>query len=135
VDDGRNFLQGSRATYDVITADIIQPIHAGAGLLYSVEYFRLATQALADGGLMLQWIGHRPDTQYKLILRSFLAAFPETTLWAGGTLLVGSVQPLTLTRAAVDRRLADPAARAALATIGLDSFDRSPVARGRSRGS
>ena len=41
VDDGRNYLLTTKDRYDVLTADIIQPIHAGAGLLYSVEYFRL----------------------------------------------------------------------------------------------
>jgi spermidine synthase len=38
VDDGRNYLLTTSERYDVLTADIIQPIHAGAGLLYSVEY-------------------------------------------------------------------------------------------------
>jgi spermidine synthase len=42
IDDGRNYLLLTPKRYDVLTADIIQPIHAGAGHLYSVEYFRLA---------------------------------------------------------------------------------------------
>ena len=46
VDDGRNFLLLSGETFDVITADIIQPIHAGAGNLYSREYFSLVRRAL-----------------------------------------------------------------------------------------
>ena len=41
VDDGRNFLMLSGEQFDVITADIIQPVHAGAGNLYSREYFEL----------------------------------------------------------------------------------------------
>ena len=60
VDDGRNFLLLSGEKFDVITADIIQPIHAGAGNLYSREYFALVRGALKEGGLALQWIGHRP---------------------------------------------------------------------------
>jgi spermidine synthase len=124
VDDGRNFLLTTRERYDVVTADIIQPIHAGAGLLYSVEYFRLARSVLDDGGLMLQWVGHRPETQYKLMVRSFLATFPETTLWANGTLLVGSTRPLTVSRSAFERQRRDPVTRAALDAVGLDSFDR-----------
>ncbi len=123
VDDGRNFLLTTREKYDVITADIIQPIHAGAGLLYSVEYFRLARRALADNGLMLQWVGHRTDTQYRLIVRSFMRAFPYTTAWVGGTLLVGSTRPLVVSRAAFEAQRADTDARLALDAIGLDSFE------------
>ena len=59
VDDGRNFLLLSGERFDVITADIIQPSHAGAGNLYSREYFTLVRRALKDNGLALQWIGHR----------------------------------------------------------------------------
>ena len=123
VDDGRNYLLTTTRRYDVVTADIIQPIHAGAGLLYSVEYYRLARRVLSDGGLMLQWVGHRPDTQYKLIVRSFQRVFPYTTVWAGGTLLVGSTRPLTLSRTSFERRRAHPGTRAALDAIGITDFE------------
>jgi spermidine synthase len=123
VDDGRNYLLTTGARYDVVTADIIQPIHAGAGLLYSVEYYRLARGVLADGGVMLQWVGHRPDSQYKLIARSFQAAFPHTTVWADGTLLVGSTRPLTVSRSAFERHRRDADARRALDAVGLGSFE------------
>jgi spermidine synthase len=123
IDDGRNYLLLARPQHDVITADIIQPIHAGAGNLYAVEYFQLARNALTDSGLVLQWIGRRPDTHYKLIMRTFLTAFPETTLWADGTLLVGTKQPLKLDRAAFEHKLRDPEVKAALSSVGLGSFD------------
>jgi spermidine synthase len=123
VDDGRNYLALTNRRYDVITADIIQPIHAGAGNLYSAEYFRLARRALADGGVMLQWIGHRPATQYKLIMRTFLSVFPETTVWADGGLLVGSKQPLQLSRPGLERQLNAGPTRRALDAIGLSTID------------
>lgn len=123
VDDGRSVLARRKNSYDVITADIIQPIHAGAGHLYSVEYFRLAREALKDDGVMLQWVGHRSRTQYELIVRTFLTAFPNATLWADGTLLVGTKKPLVLHRAAFERQMADPRTRAALEWIGLTSFE------------
>ncbi len=123
VDDGRNFLSLTAERFDVATADLIQPIHAGAGNLYSREYFTLVRDALAEGGLALQWIGQRPDTQYKLIMRTFLEVFPHTTLWLDGQLMVGSLQPLTLTPALVDHKRARPETRLALDDIGLDSFE------------
>jgi spermidine synthase len=123
VDDGRNYLLTTDNKYDVITADIILPDHAGAGNLWSVDYWRLARDALADDGIMAQWIPARNDTEYKLIMRSFLEVFPHATLWAGGGMLIGSKQPLTLDRAAVERKLEDPQARAALEATGLPDFD------------
>jgi spermidine synthase len=123
VDDGRNFLSLTDATFDVVTADLIQPIHAGAGNLYSREYFQLVADALADDGLVLQWIGHRPDSQYKLIMRTFLDVFPYTTLWADGQLMVGAKRPLHVARATFDAKRNRPVTRAALDEIGLDSFE------------
>jgi spermidine synthase len=123
VDDGRNFLLTTDRRYDVITADIVQPIHAGAGLLYSVEYYRLARRVLTDDGVMLQWVGHRSDAEYRLLVRSFQSVFPETTVWVGGTLLVGSTRPLTISRTAFERQQADPVTRRALDAAGLDSFE------------
>jgi spermidine synthase len=123
VDDGRNHLLTTRERYDIVTADIIQPIHAGAGNLYSAEYYRLARRVLAPGGVMLQWIGERPESQYKLMVRTFLDVFPHATAWAGGTLLVGTTEPLTLDRDAFHRKLIQDGTRSALASIDLTSFE------------
>jgi spermidine synthase len=123
VDDGRNFLQLTSRRYDVITADIIQPIHAGAGNLYSIEYFALARRALNDGGLMMQWVGRRQESHYKLIMRTFLQAFPHATLWSEGGLMVGSTEPLRISRVAFERKQAESELRSAFALIGLDNFD------------
>jgi spermidine synthase len=123
VDDGRNYLMLTSKQYDVVTADLIQPIHAGAGNLYSVEYFRLARAVLKREGLMLQWIGHRSDAQYKLIMRTFLDVFPHTTLWANGSLMVGATEPLRIDREGFERKLRRPGTRAALAAAGLGGFD------------
>ena len=123
VDDGRNYLMMTGERYDVLTADIIQPVHAGAGNLYSREYFTLARRVLREGGLMMQWIGHREDEHYRLIMRTFLDVFPHATLWGGGTLMVGSLAPLTLSRESFERHLTDPDTRFALARVGLEDWD------------
>jgi spermidine synthase len=123
IDDGRNYLLLTPKQYDVITADIIQPFHAGAGNLYSREYFQLAARALRQDGVMLQWIGHRPESQYKLIARTFLEVFPHTTAWAGGTLLAGTRRPLRLSEGRYRERLADPTHANALAAAGLAGYE------------
>ena len=123
VDDGRNHLLTTRERYDIVTADIIQPIHAGAGNLYSAEYYRLAKGVLAPGGLMLQWIGNRPVSQYKLMVRTFLDVFPHATAWDNGTLLVGTAEPLQLDPARFQTKLLQEGTRRALALIDLRSFE------------
>ena len=104
VDDGRNFLLMNRKKYDVITADIILPRHAGAGALYSREYFELVRKSLNDGGLVMQWNGGDSETEYKLLLRTFLSVFPHTTLWGDGGLMLGSTTPFTISRTNYDVR-------------------------------
>ena len=123
VDDGRNYLLLTSERYDVLTADIIQPIHAGAGNVYSREYFALARNVLRDGGLMLQWIGHRDAAHYKLVMRTFLDVFPDATLWSGGTLMVGGHGPLRISRAGIKRQLELAETRLAAARIGIESAD------------
>ena len=104
VDDGRNFLLMSKKKYDVITADIILPRHAGAGSLYSREYYELVRNALADDGLAMQWNGGDSETEYKLLMRTFVSVFPHTTLWGDGSLMLGSKVPFTLSQSAYETR-------------------------------
>jgi spermidine synthase len=122
IDDGRNFLALSDRRFDVITADIIQPGHAGAGHVYSREYFSLVRRALTDDGVVLQWIGQRPSVEYTLIMRTFLDVFPEATLWYDGNFLVGTLKPLTIHAGLIDRARRDPGTREALDAIDLTSF-------------
>jgi spermidine synthase len=123
IDDGRNFLALTDRRFDVITADVIQPEHAGAGLVYSREYFGLVRDALKEDGVALQWIGHRPPVEYTLIMRTFLDAFPDATLWYDGNFMIGTRRPLSVDPDAVDRLRAHPTLRAALDAVGLTGFD------------
>jgi spermidine synthase len=123
VDDGRNHMLLTDDTYDVVTADVILPIHAGAGNLYSVEYYKLMRRVLNKHGIALQWIGSAGETEYKLIMRSFVSVFPQTTLWHGGSLMVGSTRSLVLDEGAFLRKQASPQSKAALDSMGFKSFD------------
>jgi spermidine synthase len=123
VDDGRNFLLLTDRRYDVITADIIRPTHAGATNLYSREYYRLAKGALADDGIMVQWLEQLSEEHYKILMRSFVETFPYVTVWAEGSVLVGSKQPLTLDCATLERRLNDSEARNPMVLLGLIAAD------------
>jgi spermidine synthase len=74
-------------------------------------------------GLALQWIGHRPDTQYRLIMRTFLDVFPNATLWLDGALMVGSHGPLKISPSVVAAKRGHPRTAAALDDIGLRDFE------------
>ena len=103
-----------------MTADVVHPYDAGATNLYSVEYFSLVARSLSPNGIMIQWVSPGSAFEHSLIVRTFLQAFPNSTLWLGGDLLVGSPSPLRLSRAELDARLADPSARASLAEVGFN---------------
>ncbi len=122
IDDGRNFLSLTGRRFDVITADIIQPGHAGAGHVYSKEYFTLVRNALKDNGVVLQWIGHRPFVEYTLIMRTFLEVFPHATLWKDANFMVGTLHPLAIDAGALDRLRQRPETRDALDAVGLKTF-------------
>lgn len=104
VDDGRNFMLMTRKKYDVITADIILPRHAGAGALYSKEYYELVRSRLAPGGVAMQWNGGESEFEYKMLMRTFASVFPNTTLWGDGSLMLGSLEPFTLSESAYEAR-------------------------------
>ena len=106
-DDGRNYLLLTARRYDVVMADVIRPQHAGSAALYSLEYYTLARQALKPDGVMIQWIDPSlPENQYRMLLRTFLQAFPYATAWADGSFVVGSNRPSPLDRAVLAERLA-----------------------------
>jgi spermidine synthase len=123
VDDGRNYMMLSGNRYDVITADVILPVYAGSNNLYSAEYFRVVRNSLKPGGLVVQWVAGT-EAEYKIIARTFQSVFPETTVWADGGLMVGSLQPLRLRREDFDWKTEFPIWRQALEELGAPSFDK-----------
>jgi hypothetical protein len=122
-DDGRNFLLLASKRYDVVMADVIRPQHAGSAALYSLEYYALARQALHENGVMVQWIDQTlPENQYRMLLRTFLRAFPYATAWADGAFVVGSTRPYAVDRRLIAERLAGRPPSAAQRS-GLNDVD------------
>ncbi|MBI3826422.1 MAG: fused MFS/spermidine synthase [Candidatus Rokubacteria bacterium] len=86
IDDGRRFLERSRARYDVITVDPPPPVDgAGASLLYSREFYEVLKPRLKPGGILHQWLPNQesyyaiesyPTTQ-AAIARTIREAFPH----------------------------------------------------------
>jgi hypothetical protein len=83
----------------------------------------LMRRVLRNRGIALQWIGSGTETEYKLIMRTFLSVFPHTTLWQNGSLMVGADRPLVLEEDAFLRKQGSPETKLALDAMGLTSFD------------
>jgi spermidine synthase len=80
-------------------------------------------RVLRNRGIAVQWIGSVGETEYKLIMRTFVTVFPHTTLWEQGTLMIGSSRPLVLDEAAFLRKTRSSQSRQALEAAGFSSFD------------
>ncbi|GIW11222.1 MAG: spermidine synthase [Dehalococcoidia bacterium] len=117
--DARNYLLLTTQRYDVVSGDAIRPNDAGSATLYSLEYYQLVARALTETGVMAQWVPPFSDYQYKMILRTFLTAFPYATLWQSGDIIVGSKSPQVIERVRLQARFADPQLAAVLREAGL----------------
>jgi spermidine synthase len=123
IDDGRNFMLLTNRKYDIVTADVILPIFAGSGNLYSREYFEIARSVLKPGGMVVQWVAGT-EAEYNLIARTFLSVFPNTTVWREGGVLIGTVEPLRLTRGDFEWKLQVPGRAQGARDLGADTFEK-----------
>lgn len=99
IEDGRNMLLlDEDARYDVITAELTSIWFAGAASLYSREFFELARDRLAPGGVLQNWVQfhHIDPLDILRILNTARQVFPHVTLWWNGRqgMLVASMEPI-----------------------------------------
>ncbi|GEM_PF-1247188 len=118
--------------YDVIAANTAQPWSVHASGLYAQEHYARMRDALAEGGLVAQWLPYEGVSQASLgeILRTFFSVFDHGGLWwgDGSVFLLGSASPLAPFDAGrVAARLA--AADLPPAALGLASVDAIPLRR------
>lgn len=134
-DDIKNFLRTTTEKYDVISADEkTLDEYASNGFSYSLEYYDLLLDHLKPGGIVVQWVPSTlPPSQYQMVLKTFSHSFPHVQLWQFlparergpfNSILVGSLNPVTIDRGAIDRRFArGREAFARLVPFGLTSAD------------
>jgi len=123
VADGRHFLASSASVYDLI---IVDPVDPPVCNLYTREFYRIARAALADKGLMVQWIPlfRLDQSQFRSLIATFLDVFPTTSLWHDGTsiLLIGTAQSsLPIDATEFTRAASQPAVVASLRRVGSPS--------------
>jgi spermidine synthase len=109
-DDGRNFLNLTDQTYDLITSEPPPPLAAGVYRLYSREYYSTALEHLSPNGMMTQWLPlylMNPEV-VEAAISTFQDVFPHAMIFTGfGTdfILVGSRSPIDLSN--VEKRFHD----------------------------
>lgn len=100
VTDGRNFLLTSQDQYDVIRLDPPELHTRGVVNLYTKEFYELAREHLAPGGVFSIWvnIAMTPEEDMRHLVRTLLDVFPYVTVWHDpgkfSWILNGSMEPL-----------------------------------------
>jgi len=99
-DDGRNALALSSGQYDVISVELTSIWFAGAANLYSSDFYSIAHQKLAPGGIFQQWVqlhNMRLEDLY-VLLNTVHTRFKYVALWYAGSQgqLLASDQPISL---------------------------------------
>jgi spermidine synthase len=112
VEDGRNYLLGTRETYDVIISDLFTPWHEGTGNLYTLEHFLTVRSRLREGGVFAQWLPlHQLSLrEFLIIARTMAEVFPQLTLWRGD---FSAARPIVALIGQSERRPLDPTTLAA----------------------
>ncbi|MHC4917570.1 MAG: hypothetical protein ACYTGB_19010, partial [Planctomycetota bacterium] len=127
--DGRSLLAADPGGFELIVTDIVFPEDAGAGGLFSAEYFRLARGKLAADGVFAHWLPlwQLSPRAFRSVVRAFLDVFPEATMWSGS---LNGARPLVMllgTKGKVSAVL-DPVKLAArVSAAGLDGEQLASV--------
>lgn len=113
INDGRNYVRLTNKKYDIIQVDPPPPINsAGTTVLYSQNFYEDSKRILSDNGIFVEWIVQGAEQQdINMLIKSFINAFPYVSAFNSpngiGTYLVGSLKPLKINLAQVEKRLAD----------------------------
>ncbi|MFL5726645.1 MAG: fused MFS/spermidine synthase [Chloroflexota bacterium] len=114
VTDGRNHMELTDQTYDIIVTDPPPPIESsGASVISSLEYYQAGHGRLNPGGVMMQWTPYGSTVdEFKAHLRTFHAVFPHVLIAFGpggyGFYLFGSDEPMAFDDQAIEQILARP---------------------------
>ncbi|NLH48298.1 MAG: fused MFS/spermidine synthase [Myxococcales bacterium] len=136
IDDGRNYVLATDRKYDVIQPGIIHPVFSsGNASFYTLDFYEECKRILRPGGIVSQWLPlfGMTEADFKMLVRTFQAAFPHTTIWYKWTddsiVLLGTQEKLRIDWPSFVQRAELPPVQADLAVSHaagvyslLDSF-------------
>lgn len=100
--DGRNHLSHAAERYDLVSLEVGQLFRPGAASFYTRDFYRRARARLAPGGVISQFVPlpYLAPPELRSVLATFLAEFPQATLWYNTSelLLVGSADTAPVLR-------------------------------------
>ena len=116
VADGRNHVELTNKTYDLIMSDPPPPMNtSGTAVLFSQEMYQASKARLNKGGLMMQWVPYNMTVdEFRSHAKTFKSVFPHVTLVfspmnpSNGVLMLGSEDPIDLTTAGMQSVLTKP---------------------------
>jgi spermidine synthase len=114
VTDGRNHMELTDDTYDIIVTDPPPPIESsGASVISSLEYYQAGHARLNPGGVMMQWTPYGSTVdEFRAHLRTFHAVFHHVLIAFGpggyGFFMFGSDEPMSFEDEAIEEVLARP---------------------------
>lgn len=126
IEDGRTFLQTTKARFDLITGEPPPPRTPGAANIYTREYFRLIHDRLADGGMTTYWLPvarPNPGADVDTVIRAFCDVFDDCSLWnatPSDFMLVGTRQAGRQILEAVAAPWSDPRLASRLRETGFE---------------
>jgi len=127
INDGRNYLLTTNSRYDVISVDLLWPQAAGAGSLYTKEFYRLCFDRLNEKGIMIEWIhtGLIPKDYLRIILKTVRQVFPYASLWTSRSfghlfLVVSKDAHFQIDYEAFSKKIRTPSVSRDLSKISLD---------------
>ena len=110
IGDGREFLLGRGAPFDIISSEPSNPYRAGIANLFTTEFYEAVISRLNRGGIFVQFLqAYEVDAPtIRTIYGTITRVFPEVETWqtAGGDLLlVGSKTPIVHQWQTMEQRL------------------------------
>ncbi len=123
--DGRNLLLRSPKSYNVIVVSPPLPNDAQVVNLYTKEFYQLASNRLAQGGIFCQWVPmeHESEQLWKMAVKAACTQFAHVTIWMPvkhEAILIASNSPISLDQNLIASRLSQSKfALKSLASVNL----------------
>ncbi len=126
--DGKNFIKLTDEKFDVIMNDSTYPGTTGSSALYTYDHFQACRDHLKPGGVLSCWVplDLRPE-DFQIIIRSFQAAMPHSSLWMANNclnkhaVLLGTLELMRLDFRRIEKIVQRPDIAADLAQISIHS--------------